>query len=218
LDKRLKSRLKGGKVLIETENQRRWWFANHPEFSHKRTGNQGHEDEDEDNEKIRPEAVDKYVDEQLPYARGNQAELLKLIKQIFGTEGHTPEAYAELGLRWDKEASEGLDRKTAKEVETTFRKFPPNVKVNIKPDDPFYQKYVDWYNSLPVKPRGANLKIDFVPANELGNRKGMAVPGTDRVAVFDNASVEWEWKFDSHRVTDKVIDAADWVKKRLWGK
>jgi hypothetical protein len=30
-----------GTILIETEKQRRWWFATHPEFSSKRTGQGG---------------------------------------------------------------------------------------------------------------------------------------------------------------------------------
>lgn len=209
--------VKGGS-FDRTEKQQRWWFANHPEFSHKRAATGRNDKDDYDNEKVRPEDVDAYVDEQLPSARGNQAELLKVIKQIFGTAGHTPKAYAELGLKFHKENASASDYKSNKEIKTTFRKFPPNVTVNIKPDDPFYHEYVKWWNKLEVKPKGPKVNLKFVTPDELGNRKGIPVPGTDRVAVFDNASIEWEWEFDSHRVTDKVIDAADWVKKKLWGK
>jgi hypothetical protein len=202
--------------LIETEKQRRWWFATHPEFSHKVTGTRGSE-EDEDSEKLRPEDVDAYVDEAFKYQRDTTIiALLKEAKFWFGTEFESKTPAEQHALLWGDEASAGRDQETAREVEMTYRQFPPNVKVNIKPDDPFCQKYVDWYNSLPIKPKGGNLKIDFVPTNELGNRQGIAVPGTDRVAVFDNASVEWEWKFDSHRLTDKIIDAAEWIKRKLW--
>ncbi len=86
--------------MIETEKQRRWWFATHPEFSHKGTGPRGHEEEDEDNEKVRPENVDAYVDEQLPYASGIQAELLKEIKFWFGTEFSSKTPAQQHALLW----------------------------------------------------------------------------------------------------------------------
>lgn len=66
--------------MIETEEQRRWWFATHPEYSasHRGTRNEGGVD---------PKEVDKYVDKALKYETGPVADLLKSVKRNFGTEG-----------------------------------------------------------------------------------------------------------------------------------
>ena len=48
--------------MIETEDQRRWWFATHPEYGSSRRGtrNEGGVD---------PQEVDRYVDEALKYPK-----------------------------------------------------------------------------------------------------------------------------------------------------
>ncbi len=77
--------------MIETEEQRRWWFATHPEYSWSRRGgtNRGHKEEKEEDDRVRPEDVDAYVDEALKYVDGSVADLLKSVKRNFGTEGDT---------------------------------------------------------------------------------------------------------------------------------
>ncbi len=74
--------------MIQTDEQRRWWFATHPEFSRSSTGgkSRGIRDKGEGN-KVRPEDVDAYVDEHLQYVSGPVAALLKSVKRHFGTEG-----------------------------------------------------------------------------------------------------------------------------------
>jgi len=96
--------------VIETDDQRRWWFATHPEFSHSRKGSRKQRvGDDEKSDKVSPKAVDRYVDEALKYERdATTVELLKVLKQIFGTEGETSDAHAELG--WDTEARAGSGR------------------------------------------------------------------------------------------------------------
>jgi len=86
--------------MIETEEQRRWWFATHPEYSssHKGKKNRKRTREKTAAEKnIPPEQVDAYVDDALQYLDGPVAELLKSTKRHFGTEaeaGETgPQAY-----------------------------------------------------------------------------------------------------------------------------
>jgi len=77
--------------MIETEEQRRWWFATHPEYSssHKGKKNRKRTREKTAAEKnIPPEQVDAYVDDALQYLDGPVAELLKSTKRHFGTEGH----------------------------------------------------------------------------------------------------------------------------------
>jgi hypothetical protein len=80
-------------MTIETEQQRRWWFATHPEFSRtgkgERTGN--HKKQGSESPKVSPKAVDEYVDRMLPYQHGPVADLLKSIKRNFGTQSHPDE-------------------------------------------------------------------------------------------------------------------------------
>ncbi len=84
--------------MIETENQRRWWFATHPEFSHKEERIRKPHKESSG---FSPEEVDRFVDEALKYQKNPVIiEILKATKRWFGTAGETPESYAELGLVW----------------------------------------------------------------------------------------------------------------------
>jgi hypothetical protein len=83
--------------MIETEEQRRWWFANHPEYSWSRRGirgDSGREDED----KVDPKEVDAYVDEALKYETGSVADLLKSVKRNFGTEGDSQKGGQNQGM------------------------------------------------------------------------------------------------------------------------
>jgi hypothetical protein len=76
--------------MLQTEEQRRWWFATHPEFSssHKKGRARGdNKEEEKGSEKYTPEDVDAYVDEQLKYATGREADFLKIVKRVAGTEG-----------------------------------------------------------------------------------------------------------------------------------
>jgi hypothetical protein len=70
-----------GDPMIETEDQRRWWFATHPEYSWSRRGIRSEG-------KVDPRDVDKYVDEALKYEKGPVADLLKSVKRNFGTEAY----------------------------------------------------------------------------------------------------------------------------------
>ncbi len=67
--------------MIETEDQRRWWFATHPEFSSSHRGTRS-------GNKVDPKEVDKYVDRALKYENGPVADLLKSVKKHFGTEAY----------------------------------------------------------------------------------------------------------------------------------
>jgi hypothetical protein len=96
--------------LIETENQRRWWFATHPEFSHE--GERTRKPQKESSG-ISPEDVDRYVEEALKHQRDPVIiAILEATKRWFGTEGQTPESYAELGLPWDTEAGGKISRRS----------------------------------------------------------------------------------------------------------
>jgi hypothetical protein len=90
--------------MIETEEQRRWWFATHPEYSWSRRGIRKEGGVD-------PEEVDKYVDKALKYETGPVADLLKSVKRNFGTEADAREADEELGSqkREEHDYREGWD-------------------------------------------------------------------------------------------------------------
>ena len=94
--------------MIETEKQRRWWFATHPEYSSRRTGAGGREHDEDDADKVRPEDVDAYVDEALKYQRDSTIiELLKLIKFWFGTEFESKTPAEQHALLWGDEEGDG---------------------------------------------------------------------------------------------------------------
>lgn len=81
--------------MIETEEQRRWWFATHPEYSWSRRGIRGGSGREND-DKVDPKEVDAYVDEALKYETGPVADLLKSVKRNFGTEAQLKEDLAKL--------------------------------------------------------------------------------------------------------------------------
>jgi len=93
--------------MIETDEQRRWWFATHPEYSWSRKGDGPPKprQKEEASEKVRPEDVDAYVDNALKYADQDVAYLLKSVKKHCGTEGasQSPVGGAET-QGWDTEA------------------------------------------------------------------------------------------------------------------
>gem|GEM_PF-629526 len=102
--------------MIETEQQRRWWFATHPEYSWSNKGDgRGRselEESDGDHSDYSPEDVDAYVDEQLQYESGPVAKFLESFKREFGTQGYSQESS---GIpdksRWETEARTGWDNR-----------------------------------------------------------------------------------------------------------
>jgi len=82
--------------MIETEEQRRWWFATHPEYSWSRRGIRADSDREGGGDKVDPREVDAYVDEALKYETGPVAELLKSVKRNFGTEAELKDDLAKL--------------------------------------------------------------------------------------------------------------------------
>jgi len=47
--------------MIETEEQRRWWFANHPEYSWSNRGARGRPEKEKSEDAINPKDVDTYL-------------------------------------------------------------------------------------------------------------------------------------------------------------
>lgn len=79
--------------MLVTAEQRRWWFANHPEYSSSKKGKKNKRKSEkrsvkkEKGSEISPKEVDEYVDEALKYRTGSvEREILKQAKALFGTE------------------------------------------------------------------------------------------------------------------------------------
>jgi hypothetical protein len=92
--------------MIETDEQRRWWFATHPEYSwsYREGKTQRQPQEQQDDDKVRPEDVDAYVDNALQYVHGTVADLLKSVKRNFGTEAYSQEPRYSEPAGWGAEA------------------------------------------------------------------------------------------------------------------
>ena len=101
--------------MIETEAQRRWWFATHPEFSWSHTGGEDSEggSEEQDDSRVRPEDVDAYVDNALQYVDGTVADILKSVKRNFGTAANPSEQTHDTRLsKWANAEASATDSKT----------------------------------------------------------------------------------------------------------
>ncbi|MEW6533773.1 MAG: hypothetical protein AB1473_23285 [Thermodesulfobacteriota bacterium] len=79
--------------MFATDQQRRWWFATHPEYSQSQKGEGAGKDKErgEDPDKVSPKDVDYYVGNALKYVDGPVADLLKSVKRHFGTEAEAPD-------------------------------------------------------------------------------------------------------------------------------
>jgi len=97
--------------MIETEEQRRWWFATHPEYSWSHRGiedgrTSGSEEETAE-DKVDPRDVDEYVDNALKYETDESVvALLESIKRNFGTEAELSREQQNLKL-WERILEDG---------------------------------------------------------------------------------------------------------------
>lgn len=92
--------------MIETDQQRRWWFAAHPEFSSSRRGEKSKHYGDEDKESGGPsrEFVDKQMDELLKHEKDDFfTYLLQDVKFWFGTESVSATPAENHALLWGEE-------------------------------------------------------------------------------------------------------------------
>jgi len=144
--------------LIETEQQRRWWFATHPEFSSKGSGKKSkrHKDEGEP-EKISPEAVDAYVDKRLAEETDPVIiQLLKSTKYWFGTESELRSPSERQALLWGDEESFGEDEPVGELSADLVFVQPSRLPAHLtEPRDP-----VDAYAKWLTERRGQQLEAD----------------------------------------------------------
>jgi len=149
--------------MIETEEQRRWWFATHPEYSRSYKGaKKPHKDEQtEDHGKVRPEDVDAYVDHALQYVHGPVAGLLKSVKRNFGTEGERKRPEQRLAYS-DELASRTDDQSLASEHDSDAEKpgFWHAVAKGIDNTLEEWQRWLGIGARLPPKGTQERAKIE----------------------------------------------------------
>ncbi|MEW6350271.1 MAG: hypothetical protein AB1646_14485 [Thermodesulfobacteriota bacterium] len=88
--------------MIVTEEQRRWWFATHPEYSSSHRGSRGRSGKGKNEDAIDPRDVDEYVDDALKYETDDSViALLQSVKRNFGTQAEPYEHDESRGNRGD---------------------------------------------------------------------------------------------------------------------
>jgi hypothetical protein len=135
--------MKGG-TLIETYQQRRWWFATHPEFSSSRRGERSkhYGEEDDDSGRPSPEFVDVYVNKVLKHEKDDFfIDLLKDVKFWFGTESaSTSTAEKDALLGDDEESPRSQDEHSGQSGEDWWSQQP---FIHPAADQNTYDKYED---------------------------------------------------------------------------
>jgi len=99
--------------MLETEKQRRWWFATHPEYrgTHSRRRKQSTDGSDKDSDKPSPEAIDAYVDEYLEHERDPfRADFMRAVKYWFGTDFEALSPEEQQALLWDDDEDDAAER------------------------------------------------------------------------------------------------------------
>jgi hypothetical protein len=150
-----------------SEQQRRWWFATHPEYSSgskRKKPEPVHEDDDSD--KMSPEEVDAWANEALKYERDPfQIVLLTQAKYWFGTEFSSKSPEERHALLWGTEAKAGSDEEP--EDEASFGGAYGWAKDN--PDKkPLRSIWDYWFYGGPavIKP----VQAKFPSASEMARR------------------------------------------------
>jgi hypothetical protein len=174
--------------MIKIDDQRRWWFATHPEFSSSRKySSRDHDDDDNDDSTMpTPKDIDAYADEHLTYAHGTEAILLKELKYWFGTEmaSKTPEEQeAILRQKEDHEEEDSqqeieFDRDDETEPEDSYKELElerdiDTAKIDRTGSD--YRKgWFEGYLSIRKGKAPPDLTLDDKSSYAEGVREGAA--------------------------------------------
>jgi GHH signature containing HNH/Endo VII superfamily nuclease toxin len=187
--------------MIETEDQRRWWFATHPEYSWSRRGIKREGGVD-------PEEVDKYVDEALQYETGPVADLLKSVKRNFGTEGNSQKPHQRLAFL--AESQPGPDKSSSANEKADQRE-PTFWDTVFKGIDNTLQEWQQWVGlGARLPPKGTPEYNKIKAAREKGVRLKQAEE-LDNIRAGDKGSGVWsEEELERIRKTGKFPDDAVW--------
>jgi hypothetical protein len=160
--------------LLDTDKQRRWWFATHPDQKggrsrHKGKGPGGNNDNPD---KIVPEKVDAWADDRLKYEKDPiGTELLKQAKFWFGTEFASKSPGEKYALLW------GDDKPVASDI-----LFAGKFKIDPSARDPkthernrqFMLKYIREEMAPPLDPTRV---LDIIP----GGRELKLIPAAKQL-------------------------------------
>lgn len=132
--------------MIETEEQRRWWFATHPEYSWSNRGIRGRSAKEKNQNAIDPRDVDEYVEKALKYETDHAVrDLLTSIKRNFGTEAELEKPYRRLAQVDDQNSNrekQSPDNAQGNKREATFG------EAVLKGIDNTLQDWARWYQIL----------------------------------------------------------------------
>lgn len=148
--------------MILTEDQRRWWFATHPEFGHSLTGHPNRKPgkQDPGSDRVRPEQIDAYVKDRLKYERDKTAiDLLNLERQWFGSESEYAKEFQNASASdddrqaWKRPAEFGSDNESPfklagyNSVEGPYVFTLPSVDEALRLPNDIVRGFIQWLDS-----------------------------------------------------------------------
>lgn len=152
--------------MIMTDEQRRWWFATHPEYRSGRKQKKREPDhEDEDTDRMSPEAVDAWADKAFKHERDPvQIVILQQAKYWFGTAFASKSPKEQHALLWGTEAKAGSDEE--QEEDASFGSAYDWAKNNH--DKALGSIWDYWFHGGPaiIKP----VQAKFPSADEMARR------------------------------------------------
>ena len=196
--------------MIDSDKQRRWWFANHPEYSNSHKGKRNTHDNDGGGgqERVSPEAVDAYVDEALKYLDGPEAELLKFLKRNFGTEGESNRSDQRLAFLREP-AYRSHDEVSASQK--TDEREPTFGDALVKGIDNTLQDWQRWLGlSARLPPKGTPERREIDAARVRGRNAKIAEERADIKAGGKGSGVWTQEELQGIRQTGKFPDDVRW--------
>ena len=196
--------------MIETDEQRRWWFANHPEYSSSHKGRRHKQDNEQHDgrEKVSPESVDAYVDEALKYVNGTVAELLKSFKRNFGTQGESKGSNHKFAFLHEPDYQSNDEVSPSQQED---QKDPTFTDAVFKGIENTLQEWQRWFGlSARLPPKGTPERRKIEAARRRGVNRKKAQELKDIKAGGKGSGVWTEKELEDIRRTEKFPIDARW--------
>jgi len=195
--------------MIETEEQRRWWFATHPEYSWSHRGiREGSKKEKNEND-IDPKDVDDYVDDALKYETDHAVrDLLKSVKRNFGTEAEMEMPYKRLA-RWDHQNS-NPEKKSSDNTQGNKREATFGESV-LKGIQNTFEDWERWFGlGARLPPKGTPERSQIEAARNQGIKAKQAEELANIRAGGKGSGVWTQKELEGIRQNGKFPDDAQW--------
>jgi len=166
--------------MIETGQQRRWWFATHPEYSHSHPGQRRRKPANIDSDRVHPDQIDAYVNDRLKYERDKTAiDLLNLEKQLFGSGSEYAKEFQKESASdpdrqaWNRPAEYGSDNDNPfrlagyNSVEGPYVFRWPSVDEALRLPNDVVRSFIQWLDSA------LNNNILIIDPNSLEKHHGL---------------------------------------------